>query len=120
MSEIKIFTLTPDVYDYYRLNVRGNEMTSPNTAARKLTRNIKLALEIKRGRLIKRILGLKLYQYGNLHIHVKGNVIVKLENHFGKQHKNEWKFDPLKYIQVSDELNLHDEKYFRIKKKFKL
>lgn len=68
---MKIYQLGKGVYQYYKSNVKGNEDTPYELAQRKLTRNIALAAKVNE----------EYYMYGNLHIVLNGNTIVKIMNY---------------------------------------
>lgn len=105
MSKIKVLQLGKGVYQYYRDNVKGNQNTPYEIAQRKLTRNVMLALTNKIDE------DKYLFLYGNLHIFVEGNTIVKLENYKGGVN---WFWKDLKnYYKLNHKLGINEPKQKR-------
>lgn len=74
-----LYKLGEGVLQEYK-KIKGNENISPLMAQKKLTRNIMPAYKFEDDERDD------LYIYGNLHITVDGDTVIKLENHKGEQH----------------------------------
>jgi hypothetical protein len=106
---LKILKLTDEVFQYYRENVRDNENISRDQAARKLTRNVLLAMEVPPRNFLETWTGNTKYIYGNLHIIVKRGKVIKLFNNYGKAKAyGGWFLDKKKYTQLTKELGIID------------
>jgi hypothetical protein len=97
------------VFQYYRENVRDNENTIRDQVARKLTRNVLLAMEVQPRNFLETWCGNTKYIYGNLHIIVKRGKVVKLYNHYEKTKAyGGWFLDKKKKAQLTKELGILD------------
>lgn len=95
VNGIKVYNLSESAYNYYITHVKGNENVDFETAKRKLTRNTKLGMKLRKGEDSSK----HLYLYGQLQILVvDGNKIVWLRND-----KKQCKFQ--KDMDKFDELN---------------
>jgi hypothetical protein len=112
---MELLKLTDKVYEQYKLSVKGNTDISKDQAARKLTRNVLLAKELPPKSKIDRLLGIKLYAYGNLHILVRRGKVVNVSNHYGGEYHTGWEFDKKKYIELTKQLGIEDDKFNRRK-----
>lgn len=97
LSKIKLYKITDNVVDYYRLNVDGNEYTPKNTIVKKLTRNVLLSRKLQ---IDNNPNGLVYYLYGQLLIIVNPNIhtIVDIDNYVisdVRWYKDEQKYDML-------------------------
>ncbi|MFO1442945.1 hypothetical protein KDN24_06905 [Bacillus sp. Bva_UNVM-123] len=108
---MKILKLSNAAYHYYRDKVKGNITITKEQAARKLSRNILLAKEVKLKSKLDRLLGKKLFHYGNLHITTQWNKVISIKNHRTGKHYGNWKLDKEKYIKLSKELGITDIKF---------
>jgi hypothetical protein len=107
-EKLKILKLSDEVYEHYKSNIKGNENITKDQAARKLTRNVMLAMEITPRNALDRLKGNKLYYYGNLHILVRRGKVVHLSNHYGGKHFGGWFKDEKRYVQLTKELGIID------------
>ncbi|PLR99523.1 hypothetical protein [Bacillus sp. T33-2] len=108
---MKLLKVTDDVFQYYKENVRGNKDITLDQARRKLTRNVMLAKKVVPKDDIQRIIGTKIYHYGNLHITVRWNKVIHIVNHRSGKHYGGWKLDRRKYEQLTKELGIQDDKF---------
>lgn len=107
---VKVYKITRKAYEAYRDTVKGNKNISLDQSRRKLTRNILLAKELPYNSLVKKLQGYKYFQYGNLFILVRHNRIVHIANVLGST-SSDWHFDKKKYIELSKELGITDNKF---------
>jgi hypothetical protein len=99
--KIKLLQLGKGVCQYYRKNVKGNQLAPLELIQKKLTRNTYLALKLEYDSQRT------LYLYGNLHIWVKGNTIYKIKNMRGGPnwfYKDEKKYEELNELLGIKEL----------------
>jgi hypothetical protein len=108
---LKVLKLTDKAFEMYRKHVKGNQNTSRDQAALKLTRNVLLAKEIPPRNTVERLIGNKLYAYGNLHILVRRGKVVNVFNHYGGEYHDGWQFDKQKYIELTKQLGIEDSKF---------
>lgn len=108
---MKLLKLSDKAYEQYRTKVKGNENITRDQASKKITRNVLLAKEVPPRYTLDRLLGSKLYHYGNLHIIVRWGKVLQIYNHFGGQYHNDWVLDKEKYIKLTKELGIEDSKY---------
>jgi hypothetical protein len=102
---VQIFEITDRVYEYYKQNVKGNEDVTKDQAAKKLSRNVMLAKEIPPRNEQDISKGNKMYYYGSLHIVLKGDKIIYLNNHRGSKCYG-WELDQEKYEKISTEFEI--------------
>ncbi|TCJ01141.1 hypothetical protein [Cytobacillus praedii] len=105
---MKILKLTDKVYNQYRENVRGNEHITLDQAVRKLSRNVQLVEEVAPERIKRHLLSVT-YSYGNLDIRVLFGTIVSIINHKGEA--SDWKFPKRRYIELTKEYQIDDDKF---------
>lgn len=105
---MKILKLSDSVYEYYREKVNGNQNISREQAARKITRNVLLAKEVQLRKRLDRLLGKKLYHYGNMDIVVQWGKVIHISNKKGGKRKGNWYKDMKKYEQLTKELGIED------------
>jgi hypothetical protein len=104
---LRILEITNKVYDYYRLNTKGNEEISKDQAARKLTRNVILAMPVPPRSEFESLLGNRKYVYGNLHIIIRGDRIIHIYNHYGgKKAYGGWIRDEERYAELTKQLGI--------------
>lgn len=99
---MKLYEVSQGVCNYYRKHVKGNQEVSDVEVQKKLTRNInmtKVTVPLSNNRVI--------YLYGNLHITVKGNKIIKLKNN--KQPTDWFYKDRKKFNELNQMLGLKSE-----------
>lgn len=108
---MKLLNVSNDVLQYYREKVRGNENITLDQARKKLTRNVMLAKKVTPRKRLDRLLGISLYQYGNLHMKLRWNKIIYIKNHRSGKHYGNWKLDKEKYIRLSEELGIEEVKF---------
>lgn len=107
---MNILRLSKKAYELYRTTVRDNEEITYDQARRRLTRNVILAKDItpveERSKLIKT----KVYAFGNLHIIVRLNKVIDIENHkkCGNLHRD-WKLDVNKRTELNEILGIVDQ-----------
>jgi hypothetical protein len=104
--KLKILELTDKVFQYYRENTRDNKNISRDQAARKLTRNVMLAKEVPPRNAIDRLLGNKMYHYGNLHLVVRRGKVVHIKNYKNQNNYKGWEFNPHKYVELTKKLGI--------------
>jgi hypothetical protein len=114
-ESMNLLKLTDKAYEQYQLSVKGNIGISKDQAARKLTRNVLLAKELPPKTKLDRLLGNKTYAYGNLHIDIRRGKVVKVSNHYGRDCHNGWEFNKKKYIELTKQLGIEDNKFNRRK-----
>lgn len=111
---MKLLNLKNSAYEYYKQNVKGNETISYEQAQKKLTRNVHLADQKKS---VSNTLKLQQeYIYGCLKIIVRFGAIVELENKT-KDTIPGWKVNKNKYIYLTKELGIDDNKFTMNKRK---
>jgi hypothetical protein len=78
MKNIKLYNVKPEVFEYYRLNTKGNRNTSHDQIIKKLTRNVLLSRKLNNDKD-----GNEIYQYGRLLITVNPNTytITEISNY---------------------------------------
>lgn len=108
VGDVKIYELTPDVLNYYKKNVKGNEATSEGQAVMKLARNIKLAKFLQYD--VMRMCSV--YVYGNMKITTRVNRIIELHNDQGNAQKD-WALDKKEYQRINKLLGITDDKFAR-------
>lgn len=108
---MKLLKLSDNAYNYYRENVKGNKNIAMDQARRKLTRNVLMAKEVKIRNRLDRLLGKRLYHYGNMDIIVQFDRVIHIKNIKGGKRKGNWKRDEEKYIQLTKELGIEDSKF---------
>lgn len=113
---MKLFNLKKSAYEYYRLNTRDNENTSFELAQKKLTRNIHLAA--KKESVSNTLKLQQEYIYGNMKIIVRFGAIVEIDNN-PKHAIDGWYLNRKKYIKLSKELGIDDNKFNKPMKKRK-
>jgi hypothetical protein len=101
---LKVLKITEEVYQYYRENVKGNQNTSRDQAARKLTRNIKCADKVPR-KFNEMFDSFREYWYGNLYILVHRGTVVQIRNHKGRS-LHGWQLDNAKYHKLTKRLGI--------------
>lgn len=76
MTNVKVYKMTKNAYRDYKYGVGGNLDLDIETARRKVSRNIMLAIPEKISKFITR------YYYGSLHIYVNtsSDLIIKIKN----------------------------------------
>lgn len=108
----KVLKLTQEAFNYYRENTNErNKNITYDQACKKISRNVLLAKEVKLRDKFQRLTGMKLYHYGNLHIYLRWNRVIKLVNHKGGKHYGGWQQDIMKHIELSEQLGIEDNKY---------
>jgi hypothetical protein len=110
---MELLRLTDKAYEQYKVSVKGNKDISKDQAARKLTRNVLLAKELPPRNTLERFIGNRMHMYGNLHILVRRGKIVNVFNHYGGDYHNGWEFDKRRYIELTKQLGIEDNKFNR-------
>lgn len=105
---MKPLRITDKVYKYYMSNVRGNKEATYEEACKKLTRNMLLGKEVPQRTDRERLLGNKLYIYGNLRILVRQGKIVHISNHKGTKRYSGRGLDKEKRDRLNMELGIKD------------
>ncbi|PHA03037.1 hypothetical protein COE51_01455 [Bacillus pseudomycoides] len=105
---MKLLKLTPKAYMEYCYTVKGNERTTFEQAQKKLSRNVQLVKETAPDRIVRGLF-YNTYKYGNMSITVRLGKVIKVENTKGKPVK--WKFPKERYIQLSKEYGVLDNKF---------
>jgi hypothetical protein len=102
---MKLLKLKRGIFSQYCKRVKGNKGTPYHIVRAKLTRNVTLAYNVPQSDKDKQE-GIQRYHYGNLHIHVKGNTVVKIRNHsyFGGGFRK----DKQRYKKLNDLLGITD------------
>lgn len=103
---MKLLKLTDEVFQYYKENVKGNENISEDQAARKLTRNVLLAMPVPQRSPVERLIGNMKYIYGNLYIVVRRNKVVHISNQSGGKRYGGWFKDQAKYDELTKLLEI--------------
>jgi hypothetical protein len=102
---MKLLKLKRGIFSQYRKRVKGNKDTPYHIVQAKLTRNVALAYRVPQTPTDKQQ-GIQHYQYGNLHIQVKDDTVVKIRNHnyFGGGFRK----DKQRYKELNDLLGVTD------------
>ena len=95
---MKIYGLSYEAYEQYKLAVKGNETTTYELAKLKLNRNIMLGYKAKDDGVIQ------CFKYGRLKIDVAFDEIIGVSNHGRKSRK--WELDQCKYEKLNHELGI--------------
>jgi hypothetical protein len=97
---LRIYRITDEVFQFYRENVKDNENISRDQAERKLTRNILLSMPVPQRN------GNQKWIYGNLHIIVNSNKVVRLLNHSEGKYYPMWFKDETRYNELTKQLGI--------------
>lgn len=108
---MKLLRVSDKVYELYKDTVKGNENTSKDQVRRKLTRNKLLAKEVIPKDKWERLIGTKIFHYGNLHLTVRWNKVIGLRNFKGGKHYGNWSLDEARYIELTKKLEIESDKY---------
>lgn len=108
---MKLLKVPNDIYEKYKDTVKGNENTSLDQVRRKLTRNMLLAKEVTPRSKWERLIGNKIYHYGNLHFVVRYGKVIELKNYKGGKHYGGWRLDEKKRMELTIKLGIEDSKF---------
>ena len=96
----QVLKMSTETFNYYKKNVKGNKNISYEQACLKMTRNMLLALPVKKqsGRLI--------YMYGTLHFTVKDGRVNWIKNNMPIPAV--WYKDRVRYDEIGNTLGIID------------
>jgi hypothetical protein len=102
---MELLKLKRGIFSQYRKGVKGNKDTPYHIVRAKLSRNVHCAYDVPQSEQDKRQ-GIQRHHYGNLHITVKNDTIIKIKN---SRRYNDWFYkDEQRYKELNDLLGITD------------
>jgi hypothetical protein len=104
--KVELIELTSKVFKYYKTRVDGNKRITYDQARRKLSRNLEMAQRVEPRNEEDVQKGNVMWQYGNLHMVTRNGYIVHIRNYKNTNAYSDWKFDPYKYVELSEKYGI--------------